>query len=87
MHLVRLDKSEAALQLAKLRAQEILAANLDPFGHLGDFEHLWLAADYCRELSDYGNLVNDVFVARCMEQPEQEIRAWLMERLRKLAAA
>jgi hypothetical protein len=87
MRLARLDKAEAALQLAKLRAQEILATNVDPFKHLRDFEHLWIEADYCRELQGYGNLDDDVFVARSMGQPEQEIRAWLMERLKKLAAA
>jgi hypothetical protein len=78
------DKAEAALQLAKLRAQEILATNLDPFKHLRDFEHLWIEADYCRELQDHENLDDDVFVARSMEQPEQEIRALLMDRLKKL---
>jgi hypothetical protein len=31
MRLARLDKAEAPLQLAKLRAQEIVATNLDPF--------------------------------------------------------
>jgi hypothetical protein len=36
MRLARLDKAGAALQLAKLRAQEILATNLDPFKHLRD---------------------------------------------------
>ena len=87
MRLARLDKVEAALQLAKLRAQEIVAANLDPFKHLRDFEHLWIEADYCRELQDYGNLNDDVFVARSMGEPDQEIRAWIMERLKTLAAA
>src|SRR5215510_1284776 len=40
MHLFKLDKPRAALQLAKLRAQEILATNSDPLDHLRDFEHL-----------------------------------------------
>jgi hypothetical protein len=87
MRLATLDKAEAALQLAKLRAQEILATNLDPFKHLRDFEHLWIEADYCHELQDYGNLDDEVFVARSTGQPEQEIRVWLMERLKTLATA
>jgi hypothetical protein len=70
-----------------LRVQEILATNLDLFKHLRDFEHLWIEADYCRELQDYGNLDDDVYVARSMGQLEQEIRAWLKEKLKKLAAA
>jgi len=86
MHLAKLDKVKAAVQLAKLRAQEILASESDPLSHLRDFEHLWIEADYCRELQDYGNLDDDVYVARQMGQPEQEIRAWLMERLGTLAA-
>ena len=87
MHLAKLDKAKAALRLAKLQAQEIVAANSDPFRHLRDFEHLWIEADYCRELQEYGNLDDEVNVARQMGQPEQEIRAWLMERLNRLAAA
>jgi hypothetical protein len=75
MRLAKLDKPEAALQSAKLRAQEILATNLDLFKHLRDFEHLGIEADYCRELQDYGNLDDVVYVARSMGQLEQEIRA------------
>jgi hypothetical protein len=86
MHLAKLDKTGAALQLAKLRAREILATNLDPFKHLRDLEQWWIEADYCRELQDYGNLDDEVYVARQMGQSEQEICTWLMERLRKLAA-
>jgi len=87
MRLARLDKTAAALQLAKLRAQEILARNLDPFKHLRDFEQMWIESDYCRELQDFGNLDDEVHVARSMGQPEHEIRIWLMERLKKLTDA
>ena len=85
MHLSQMDKVQAGLRLAKLRAQEILESKSDPFLHLGDFNHLWIATDYCRELTDYGPLADDVYVARCMGQSEQEIRNWLNERLNKLA--
>jgi len=87
MRLSRLSEGEAALRLAKLRAQEILATNSDPFKHLRDFEHLWLESHYCRELRDYGNLDDEVYVAKVMGQPEEEIRAWLLERLNRLANA
>jgi len=85
MRLTKLTETEAALRLAKIRAQLIVRSNLDPFQHLRDFEHLWIQTDYCRELQDYGNLDDEVNVARCMKQPEPEIRAWLMERLKKLS--
>jgi len=87
MRLTKLERRELLLQLAKLRAREILTTNADPFKHLRDFEHLWIGADYCRELRDYGNLDDDVYVARCKGQDEQEIRAWLIERLNKLATS
>jgi hypothetical protein len=87
MRLSRLGEGEAALRLAKLRAQEILATNSDPFKHLRDFEHLWLESHYCRELRDYGNLDDKVYVAEVMGQPQEEIRAWLLERLNRLANA
>jgi predicted phosphatase len=85
MHLAKLSESEAAIRLAKIRAQAIVRSDLDPFKHLRDFEQLWIQTDYCRELQDYGNLDDEVHVARCMKQPEPEIRAWLMERLKKLS--
>jgi hypothetical protein len=87
MHLVKLDKPRAALQLAKLRAQEILTTNSDPLSHLCDFEHLWIGADYCRELQDCGSLDDEAFVARQMGQPEHEIREWVMARLKRLVSS
>ena len=72
MRLSRLGEGEAALRLAKLRAQEILATNSDPFKHLRDFDHLWLESHYCRELRDYGNLDDEVYVAEVMGQPEEK---------------
>src|SRR5262245_5640678 len=85
MQLAKLDKARAAFQLAKLRAQEILRTKSDPLRHLRDFEHVYIEADYCRELRDYGNLDDEVYVAQLMGQSEQEIRAWVIERLKKLA--
>jgi hypothetical protein len=87
MRLSRLGEGQAALRLAKLRAREILATNSDPFEHLRDFEHLWTQSHYCRELQDYGNLDDEVYVAKVMGRPSGEIRAWLLERLNTLATA
>jgi len=86
LHLVRISKEQAALQLAKMRAREILRTESDPLRHLRDFAYLWVQADYCKELSDYGNLDDEVHVARSTGQPEQEIRAWVMKRMQELAA-
>jgi hypothetical protein len=84
MRLSRLGEGEGALRLARSRPQEILPTNSDPFKHLRDFEHLWIESHYCRELRDYGNLDDEVYVARVMGQPEEEIRAWILERLNRL---
>jgi hypothetical protein len=87
MHLVKVSEAEAALYLAKIRAQEVLRSDSDPLKHLRDFEHLWIRADYCHELAEYGNLDDEVYVARYMNQPEPEIREWVTEKLKKLADA
>jgi len=86
MHLARRDKAEAALLLAKMRAQEIVRSGADLFQHLRDFEYFWAQADFCSELCDYGTLEDEVHVARYMGQSEQEIRGWVMEKIRKLAS-
>lgn len=83
--LVNLTKEMAAVQLAKMRAQELLRSEADPLQHLRDFEHLWIGADYCRALREYGNLDDEVDVARQMGQREQEIRTWVLKRIQRLA--
>lgn len=83
--LANLTKERAAVQLAKIKAQELLRSEADPLQHLRDFEHFWVEADYCRALTDYGNLDDEVYVARQTGQPEQEIRAWVLKRIQKLA--
>lgn len=81
----RYPKVRLPLRLAKVRAQDILRSNSDPLKHLRDFEQLYIQTDYCLELRDYGNLNDEVHVARCTSQPESEIRAWVTKRLKKLA--
>lgn len=85
MHLENIDKGEAALRLARARANYILASNLDPLRHLRDFELLWWDSDYCRQLRDVGNLDDEVHVARYGGQSDVEIREWVMARLKNLA--
>jgi hypothetical protein len=87
LKLAKLNKGQAAFALAKIRAQEIVRSGSDPFQHLRDFEHLWIQADYCHELRDYGNLDDEVNVARCMGQSEAEIRAWVTKRIQELSSS
>ena len=82
----QIPKGQAALRLAKRRAREILQSNDDPLKHADDFYHLWVEADYCRELAEYAELSEDVYVAKYSGQIEEQIRAWLLEKLKALAA-
>ncbi len=73
--------------MAKIRAQEVLRSNADVLRHVGDFHYLWVQADYCYELDEYGSLGDEAYVARYMGQAETEIRAWVLDRFNKLASA
>ncbi len=63
-NLQQIPKQQAALRLAKRRAREILQSNSDPLKHANDFNHLWVEAGYCAELADYGELSDEVYIAR-----------------------
>jgi hypothetical protein len=84
-HLKQIPKEQAALRLAKRRAREILQSNEDPLKHANDFFHLWVEADFCKELSDYGELEEEVYLARHSGQSDNQIRPWLLEKLKALA--
>lgn len=81
-----LSLEDTTLRLAKLRARQILQSNEDPLKHSNDFWNLWMEADYCPALHEYGPLADDVNVARHGGQSDDEIRAWLLEKLKTLAA-
>jgi hypothetical protein len=85
-HLKQIPKEQAALRLAKRRAREILQSNEDPLKHTSDFSQLWFESDYCAELSDYGELDEWVYVAHYSGQTDNQIRPWLLEKLKALAA-
>jgi hypothetical protein len=84
--MTELPPEEAALRLARLRARQILQNNEDPLKHANDFWRLWVESDYCSALHDYGPLADDVYVARESGQADDQIRAWLLEKLKTLAA-
>lgn len=86
LRLVKMSRQEAAVRLAKIRAREILRSGSDPLQQLRDFEQLWIQADYCTELSDYGNLADEVNVAHSMGQPKAEIRTRILKLMQVLAA-
>jgi hypothetical protein len=85
LHLSKMTAGQAALRLARSKAQEILASKSDPLLHVRAFEQLWRSAGYCAELTDIGNLVDDVHIAECCGKTKEEIHAWLIEILRALA--
>ena len=85
-HISPISLEEAALRLAKQRAREILEANDDTLNHTGDFERMWLEAEYCHALAAYGNLDDEVYLARNAGESPDEIRAWLRHKLKALAA-
>jgi hypothetical protein len=87
MHLTKLAGDEAALRLAKTRAQEVLRSNADVLRHVGDFHCHWVQADDCDELRDYGSLGEEAYVARYMGQTETEIRTWVLDKFKRLASA
>ena len=82
--ITELPPAQAAMQLAKRRAREILQSNEDPLNHAGDFFQMWVEAGYCRELADYGELAEEVYVALECGEPENQIRARLLEKLKAL---
>jgi hypothetical protein len=84
--MAHLSSKEAAVRLAKLRAREILRSGDDPLKHANDFLGLWVEANYCRELSEYGELDEEVYLARVSGETDDQIRAWLVEKLKTLAA-
>lgn len=84
--MAHLSREEAAGRLAKLRAREILRSGDDPLKHANDFLGLWVEANYCSELSEYGELAEDVYVAQASGETDDQIRAWLVEKLKILAA-
>jgi hypothetical protein len=85
--LAQLSPEQAAVRLAKRRAREILQSNSDPLKHANDFYDLWVEADYCRELAEYAAFPDEVYVAKFSGQMEDQIRAWLLEKLKALAAS
>jgi hypothetical protein len=84
--MAHLSREEAAVRLAKLRAREILRSGDDPLKHANDFLGLWVEANYCSELSEYGELAEEVYVAQVSGETDDQIRAWLVEKLKILAA-
>jgi hypothetical protein len=84
--MTQLSREDAALRLAKLRARQIPQNNEDPLTRANDFWNLWMESDYCRALHEYGPLADDVNVARCSGQTDDQIRAWVLDKLKALAS-
>lgn len=85
--LSQIRTEEAALRIARQMIREILQREDDPVKHLGDFESLWIHADYAEEISGLGTLDDEVLIARTMGQSEEQIRQWVTSTLRDFASA
>ena len=85
--ITELSPAQAATQLAKRRAREILESNEDPLKHSFDFYRIWREVDYRSELADYGELADEVYLALECGEPENQVRARLLEKLKSLASS
>ena len=84
MGLSTVGVAEAALRVARRRGSEILESGDDPLLHARDFEQLWVRAGYPREIVSVGILHDDVYVAKSMNESEEQIRTWETARLMDL---
>lgn len=86
MHLAKVTAGEGAYRLARQRAQQILETGADPTHYTRELEYLCIRANWPAELSGYGGLDDEVYIARANGRPESEIRNWLNQRLKELVA-
>jgi hypothetical protein len=77
--LTQLSREQGALQLAKRRAREILQSKEDPLNHSFDFRLLWVETDYSKELAQYGELSDEVYLALESGEPVDQVRAWFLK--------
>lgn len=86
MKLQHIEALDAARRLTRSIATEILRTSTDPIRQVGQFEQLWIRAGYPSELAPYGNLEDEVSVARQMGSSNDKIRTWVIARLKEAAA-
>lgn len=84
--MVTIDKEVAAFRVARNLAKEILESGGDPLKHAKEFEWLSIKAGYPRSIRSVGNLDDEIFIARG-NKSEDEIRAWVTNRLKELITA
>jgi hypothetical protein len=78
-----LTKSEAALRIAKRRAQEVLSSSEDPLACVREFYWLWIRAGYPRELTVVGSLDDELYIRNSSKDQDREfVRSRLRELLR-----
>ena len=86
MQLAKVTVDEGAYRMARRPAREILETGADPTRYTREFEQLCIRADWPQELSGFGALDDEVYIAREMGPPETEIRSWLIQRLNELVS-
>jgi hypothetical protein len=89
MGMRHLPKPEAAERAACRVATRVLETDSDPLLYVNEFYGLWVrvAGDCSPELTAFGCLKEEVFVAKSFDRPDDEIRTWLRENLRELVQA
>jgi hypothetical protein len=79
----QLTKSEAALRIARRRAQQVLSSSEDPLACVREFYWLWIRAGYPRELTAVGNLDDELLIRNGPKDQDCElVRSRLSELLR-----
>jgi hypothetical protein len=86
MELGKVSIGEAAYRIARRRAEEILETGTDPTRITRELEYLCIRASWPGELSGYGSLDDEVYLARDSGRSEPEIRDWLIQLLKDLVA-
>jgi len=85
MALAEITPGVAALRIAKNHAKEILRRGDDPLKHVHDFQDLWFESGEISELNDLYTMDDEINVGFA-GQSDDEIRAWIIERLKKFVA-
>jgi len=80
--LIALSPAIACVRLAIELATRIIGQNLDPLLYLGKFETWFMLADYPVEFAELGMLEEDAYVMEYAGKSEDEIRTWIIERLK-----
>jgi hypothetical protein len=76
MQMRLLPKAQASLRVACDLARDIIESRKDPLEYARAFERLWIESDYSVELSELGQLDDQIYLSRTIGgKTEQQLRA------------